>query len=399
MSRPGTCKPPGGRRALTGSRQDRSGSLLRQVEDQGPLIFARDYWIRADNGEQDLVVVQDIAERDSYRIDDLPMPRPVVVDIGAHIGIFAKRLHQRNPLARLFAVECCPENIPALQKNVGDFAKVIQAAVTYETDVALLNAVYPNCNTTGGSELISRPELERRVAAMPPAHNNGQPNGLAGPDGVAMRPEGTTAPETDPHAHLLVGDKWADLRPLRTLTLEALMQEQGLDQIDILKLDCEGSEFSILGKTPSLDRIGLIVGEYHGQERFNQLIAERFSGWNLKILRDGELGTFWLTNPAFGAPLVPPSPAETLEETSPDGAAADEPLTLSLNGTTAFGEALQTLREAAQRHSRLVVEHYGDSQLLREACDTFTSEHPEFQRRFAENGAGGSLLFERKPAP
>ena len=74
-----------------------------------PDWFARDYWIRADNGEQDLVVVQDIAERDSYRIDDLPMPRPVVVDIGAHIGVFAKRLHQRNPPARLFAVECCPK--------------------------------------------------------------------------------------------------------------------------------------------------------------------------------------------------------------------------------------------------------------------------------------------------
>ena len=83
-------------------------SRLRQAKDEGPLIFARDYWIRADNGEQDLVVVQDIAERDSYRIDDLPMPRPVVVDVGAHIGVFAKRLHQRNPLARLFAVECCP---------------------------------------------------------------------------------------------------------------------------------------------------------------------------------------------------------------------------------------------------------------------------------------------------
>ena len=31
---------------------------------------------------------------------------PVVVDVGAHIGCFSKRLHQRHPSARIVAVEC-----------------------------------------------------------------------------------------------------------------------------------------------------------------------------------------------------------------------------------------------------------------------------------------------------
>ena len=39
------------------------------------------------------------------------------------------------------------------------------------------------------------------------------------------------------------------------------MQEHGFDHIDILKLDCEGSEYSILGQSPSLGSIGLIIGE------------------------------------------------------------------------------------------------------------------------------------------
>ena len=60
-------------------------------------------WVRPDMAEQDLVVVQDIFEKDSYAVAKMPMPRPVVVDVGAHIGCFTKRLHQRNPLARIFA--------------------------------------------------------------------------------------------------------------------------------------------------------------------------------------------------------------------------------------------------------------------------------------------------------
>jgi hypothetical protein len=49
-----------------------------------------------------------------------------------------------------------------------------------------------------------------------------------------------------------------------------------------------------LENTTSLDRIGLIVGEYHGRERFLKLVADRFPSWDLQTLKGGELGTFWL---------------------------------------------------------------------------------------------------------
>jgi len=274
------------------------------------LIFTRGFWVRDDNGEQDLVVVKDIAEDDSYQIDkiaELPWLQPaaetaespkftenghatvnrqahndvrisdselVVVDVGGHIGCFAKRFHQRLPAAQIFVAECCPENIPVLQRNAGDFAIVIQAAITYEPNVALLNAVYENCVSTGGSTVIDRSDLQQRVAQRQ----------------ITDRP-GDAMPT----------EYWADFRTIRTLTLEDLMQMHGLDRIDVLKLDCEGSEFSILGKTPSLDRIGLIIGEYHGRAAFDALVAERFSDWNLTILRDGELGNFWLANPQYCA--------------------------------------------------------------------------------------------------
>jgi len=239
----------------------------RLQETCGGLVFTRSFWIRPAMAKQDLVVVEDVAEKDAYRIEQLPMPRPVVVDVGAHIGCFSRKLHERNPLAHIIALECCPENIPALKKNVGGFATVVQAAVTYQKDVALMSAVYPGCLSTGGSRIVDRRQLKHKVTAGDLRETPGSP------------------PNTE---------YWADFRPIRTITLEEILQEHGLDRIDVLKLDCEGSEMSILRNTSLLDKIGIIIGEYHDQKAFMELVEERFSGWHLRILKDGEPGLFWL---------------------------------------------------------------------------------------------------------
>lgn len=249
--------------------------LLNKVGEQlsdsdGGLVYTRNFWIRSNNADQDLVVVQDIAENDSYRIDELPMPEPVIVDVGAHIGCFSKAIHARNPLARIFAIECCPENIAALRKNAGGFATVVQGAMTYEEDVALLNAVFPDCVTTGGSCVVTCDTL-----------NKSKRNA-----GVGDGPK-----DNDTQQY------WADSRPLATITLEQLLDRYNINHIDVLKLDCEGSEFSILENSTSLERVDRIVGEYHGKDRFYDLVQRKFADWKLRILKDGELGTFWLERP------------------------------------------------------------------------------------------------------
>ena len=233
----------------------------------GGLVFTRNFWVRSNNAEQDLVVVCDIAENDAYRIAEMPMPRPVVIDVGAHIGVFSKQIHRRNPLARIIAVECCPENVPVLEKNIGSFATIVQGALTYERDAALMNAVYPGCVSTGGSTVVTRQEMQRKLAENEIRHKADD-----------------------------ACEYWADLRPLETVTLEQLFAEHGLDRIDILKLDCEGSEFSILENATVLDRVGLIVGEFHGKEQFQKTVANRLPDWELRILKDDDPGNFWLVN-------------------------------------------------------------------------------------------------------
>lgn len=255
-------------RIYTDLEEELRAMVREQLRDDcGGLVYTRNFWIRAHNSRQDMVIIADVAEDDAYRIADIPMPQPVVVDVGAHIGCFSRKLHERNPLARIIAVECCPENIPALERNVGHFATIVQAAVTYEQDVGLLSSVYPNCTSTGGCAVVSRQALRRQV-------EEGR---------IFDRP----GPGVD-------SEFWADFRPLQTITLEEILAEHHLDHIDILKLDCEGSEFSILRNTTLLERIGFIVGEYHGKREFLKLVEERFAGWTLRILRDGDVGLFWL---------------------------------------------------------------------------------------------------------
>src|SRR5579863_670966 len=260
------------------------------------LVRVGEFWIRADNAEQDLVVVRDIFEQDAYRtllLGDNAGPDEVVVDIGAHIGTFAKLWYRKNPQARIICVEACPENLAALRANVGDFAQVVHAACTYETaELILLNAVRPDCESTGGSVVVPRSEK----------------------DFSPLRQEGYSY--------------WDDYRELPKITLEELMVRYGFDHINILKLDCEGSEYSILGNTKVLPRIRIIVGEYHFSARWEEFRRRRLAGWDYGHMLDcGDRGgLFHYANPVWPPLVTAPPPAavppSTVVETRASAAGA-----------------------------------------------------------------------------
>lgn len=275
------------------------GTSMPGKDTETGLVRWGDFWIRRDNVAQDLVIVRDIFEQDAYRtklLSDNAGPGEVVFDIGSHIGTFARLWHRKNPQARIVCVEACPENLAALRANVGDFATVVHAACTYEPGpMMLLNAVRPDCESTGGSVVIPRSELET----------------------TPLRQEGYKY--------------WEDARELPTVTLEELMQTLGVDHIDVLKLDCEGSEYSILGKTPSLERIRMIVGEYHVKARWEAFRTQRLADWDYGHMHDGgeSGGLFHYANPvwppvaALQAEAALPTTAE-LDHTTPS-AAVDPP--------------------------------------------------------------------------
>jgi FkbM family methyltransferase len=237
------------------SLKDAASRLLTGRANSEALIQRSGFWVRPDNVAQDLVVVRDVFEEDVYRLAEVPLPEEIVVDVGAHIGTFATRWRRRNPHSRIVCIEANALNLEALRANVGSYAEVLHAACTYETDAVLLSSVFPNCSSTGGSRVLPQREADA-VTDTQYQHPAGQ---------------------------------------LPRATLEEIMSKFDLPRIDVLKLDCEGSEYSILRNATCLDRVGLIVGEYHGREEFDRLVKERFADWKLRIVKDGHFGIFWLS--------------------------------------------------------------------------------------------------------
>ena len=234
------------------------------------MMFQSNHWVRSATLNQDLEIVRDVYEEDCYRLKEWPLAREVIVDVGACLGSFARLAIERNPSARVIAVECCPENWEVLERNLAGIAEIEKSALTYEAGVALLNSVYPGCASTGGSTVVPWSRAVEYVAGGP----QGRP-------GVV-----------DEHGNKR--EYFADFRPLPTITLEALRAKYGLlgKTIDVLKLDCEGSEYSIL-EHADLSCVRMIVGEYHGEARWNEFHPRVFcAGWRYELMRGGDFGLF-----------------------------------------------------------------------------------------------------------
>lgn len=209
------------------------------------LTVDADLWVRRRHLAADRIVAADVYVEDCYGVDQLAGQPRYVVDVGAHLGAFACRIRRRLAGAgRIVCVEADRRNLPALARNVGGFAEIVAAACTYAPrPVRLRSTVYDGTDNTGGSWIGSGGEIVPRV------------------------------------------------------TLEEILAAYQLPQIDVLKLDCEGSELSILANSSSLERVRCIVGEWHDREQFLRLIARRLPDWRFEVLRDGPRGLFRLENP------------------------------------------------------------------------------------------------------
>jgi FkbM family methyltransferase len=170
---------------------------------------------RIRSGSLDRHIFHRIFARDEYRLGTIPLDSlEVVIDVGAHVGLFALRA---APLARrLLAYEPAPANFELLRKNVERLARV-------EPRAALV------AGSAGRARLY--------LSSDPAAHSLFPP--LAGETAPALEVEATT--------------------------IEAIFAQEEIERCDLLKLDCEGAEYQVLravpaGLWPRIERIAL---EYH----------------------------------------------------------------------------------------------------------------------------------------
>ena len=147
-------------------------------------------------------------------------PTDVVVDIGAHIGVFSVFASRLASNGRVYSVEPVPENFEMLKRNLT--ANGMKHAVALNLAVSDKRGVmdlFLSGGNTGGHSLLS----------------------TFGGDAVTSRIS------------------------VKTASLADLMSENAISRIDFLKMDCEGAEYAILYSCLDkvLNSIRKISMEYH----------------------------------------------------------------------------------------------------------------------------------------
>lgn len=200
-----------------------------------PLVGGVLVHTREKNREMDMEIVREVLENDGYRLgmlkSQIPEPK-VVVDVGGHIGTFGMKIKALWPDVKLIAYEPNAESADLYRKNMERFSNWIveKKAIAYDKTKRLLA---DDSRCTGGGILIHDGDLK-----------NGQLD-LLGINQAGRYMISHTNVEAD--------------------TLEEIIEKHGLEQIDILKLDCESSEIEIIRemKSETAAKIRRIIGEYH----------------------------------------------------------------------------------------------------------------------------------------
>jgi FkbM family methyltransferase len=188
--------------------------------------FTIDLWIDRDRPTTltlrpfagDLFVLYEVLASNVYHIAPSLLPTDkvrVIVDCGANIGITSLFLAARYPDATILSVEPHPENFVLLKTNVAEIPRIlpIRACVT------------------------GTPQGAVRFTADEPAWGNR----------IATDARGVLVP---------------------AITIEELCKENGIEKIDLLKLDIEGAEEQVLRNGIFLARTEHIIVELHGQYGF-----------------------------------------------------------------------------------------------------------------------------------
>lgn len=139
----------------------------------------------------------------------------VVVDIGANVGSLSILLAKKYPNIKIYAYEAHPINYENLLRNIKennvDNVYAFNKAVYSEDDY--LVTINLNSDNTGASNLYVNPEV---------------------------------------HPNIYNKEHSVDVS---TITLDTIIESNGIEKIKFLKLDCEGAEFEIIENSKLIDNV------------------------------------------------------------------------------------------------------------------------------------------------
>jgi FkbM family methyltransferase len=190
--------------ALPVKQRLRPGAALPARVDLGDGRAIR-FWFSDDS---ELIALHEIVFENEYAVVD-GAPVETIVDLGANVGQAALWFLSRNPSARILSVECDPTTFSKLERNLG-----------------------------------KHPRATLRNAAI-------------------ARTDGTVSLERTPHSSWGTRVTEGGDVTVPALSLESLLEAEGIERADLLKVDIEGMEHEALGASAALERAGVVVGELH----------------------------------------------------------------------------------------------------------------------------------------
>ncbi len=209
-----------------------------------------------------------------------------VFDVGANIGLFTLFVSRRRPSARIFSFEPAPPIFRILSANTGDLANVkrFNCGISNRRGTAELTFY---ANSSGMSSFYG--DLEEEREALKAIMANQLRKGMEGMDEV-MR-----------HADDLLDERFRSETIVCELrTLSDVIREEGVERIDLLKIDVQKSEADVLAGIEDGDwgKIRQIVIEVHDiegrLEQLTRLLADR--GFQVDSEQDDHYETSALTN-------------------------------------------------------------------------------------------------------
>lgn len=219
--------------------------MLNMKKYKYPTKGGMTLWVRTGHyAKHDEGIVREVVA--TYLWDELPIDDvKTAIDIGAHIGAWGRYLRHLNKDCQIIAIEPDGENARLLDNNhYGD-------RKTFRYHAA--------CRYGNGKFVIGHHKINSGGHEVVPADKAGK---------YADNPDREVVP---------VG---------RVVTVEEVMNVHRFENIDLLKLDCEGSEFDILlnMKDETLKKTKRIIGEHHCTwEDFDKRVGDRLRKLGFKM--------------------------------------------------------------------------------------------------------------------
>ena len=187
----------------------------------------------------DVKVFTQIFRKNEYLFDVNASPE-FIVDAGANIGLASVYFANRFPNARILSIEPESTNFEILAKNVAPYPNIrpIQGALWGENTP--INVVDRGLGNWGFM---------------------------------------TEAQDSDPRSSTSVD------RSIRGMTIDTILEQYGMQQISILKMDIEGSELEVFRNSSSwIDQVDSLIIELHErmQPGCNRVFYNATNGFNLE---------------------------------------------------------------------------------------------------------------------